>query len=117
MAIQLIVNGKTQTVEAAADTPLLWVLRDYLGLKGTKFGCGLGICGACTIHLNGKAVRACTTALAEIKGQRIVTIEGLAAGSRHPVQQAWLEEEVAQCGYCQAGQIMSAAALLASNPN
>jgi isoquinoline 1-oxidoreductase alpha subunit len=103
-------------VDADPETPLLWVLRDALALTGTKFGCGLGVCGACTVHVGGEAVRSCTVTAAAAAGKRIVTIEGLSEDASHPVQRAWLEEDVAQCGYCQAGQIMSAAALLARNP-
>ena len=114
--IKLTVNGKPRTVSAAPDTPLLWVLRDELALTGTKFGCGMGLCGACTVLANGDAIRSCSTALSEVKGQKITTIEGLSADGNHPLQKAWMVENVAQCGYCQAGQIMSAAALLAKNP-
>jgi isoquinoline 1-oxidoreductase subunit alpha len=111
----LMVNGRTLTVDADADgeTPLLWVLRDGLGLLGTKYGCGIGACGACTVHLDGEAVRACTVPLTAAIGKRVTTIEGLSADGSHPLQRAWLDEDVAQCGYCQAGQIMTAAALLA----
>ena len=116
MAYKLIVNGKTTSVDAPADMPMLWVLRDILGMKGTKYGCGIGMCGACTIHLQGKAVRACQTHVSEAANLPITTIEGLSADGEHPVQQAWQEVDVPQCGYCQAGQIMSATALLASNP-
>lgn len=114
--IQLIVNEKKHTVEVDAEMPLLWVLRDTLGLTGTKFGCGVGVCGACTVHLNGEATRACMTPLSAVGGQKIVTIEGLSRDQSHPCQRAWLAEEVAQCGYCQPGQIMSAAALLRKKP-
>ena len=99
--ITLTVNGKKQGVEAAPDTPLLWILRDALGLTGTKYGCGVGACGACTIHRNGRAVRACQITLAEAAGQSFTTIEGLSEGGNHPCQRAWLEEDVAQCGFCQ----------------
>jgi isoquinoline 1-oxidoreductase alpha subunit len=116
MTFKLLVNGQTHTVDVAPDTPLLWVLRDTLQLVGTKFGCGMGLCGACTVHLNGVAVRSCQLPVSAVAGQKIVTIEGLAEGGSHPVQQAWVEHDVAQCGYCQAGQIMTAAALLAANP-
>ena len=119
--LRLKINGKEQLIERplAADTPLLWVLRDELGLVGTKFGCGGGFCGACTVHLNGAAVRSCQLRAVDAVGVDITTIEGLAAtdGTLHPVQQAWLEHDVPQCGYCQAGQIMSAAALLKSTRN
>ncbi|KAK49177.1 (2Fe-2S)-binding protein [Caballeronia jiangsuensis] len=109
----LEVNGERRTVAMPGDTPLLWVLRDELNLTGTKYGCGMGLCGACTVHLNGKAVRACQTPLASVAAQRVTTIEGLGAPQTlHALQQAWQEEDVPQCGYCQSGQIMSAAALL-----
>ena len=111
--IAFMLNGKPQTVEVATDTPLLWVLRDSLSLTGTKFGCGIGICGACTVHKDGTAIRSCITPVSAVSGAKIVTIEGLAANADHPVLQAWIAEEVPQCGYCQPGQIMSAAALLA----
>ena len=113
----LTVNGTLHQVEADPDTPLLWVLRDHLGLTGTKFGCGMAMCGACTVHIDGAAERSCSVTLAETAGRKVVTIEGLAAaagGDLHPVQQAWIEEDVVQCGYCHSGQIMSAAALLAA---
>ncbi len=115
-AFQLTVNGRRRSVDADPDTPLLWVLRDSLGLTGTKFGCGQGICGSCTVHLDGRAVRSCQVALKEAAGAQVVTIEGLSKGGTHPVQRAWLEEDVAQCGYCQPGMIMSASALLAAHP-
>ena len=108
----LSVNGKMLQVEAAADTPLLWVLRDHLNLTGTKFGCGMAQCGACTVNLNGNAVRSCTLPVSSVKTNAIVTIEGLSETGDHPLQQAWEELDVSQCGYCQAGQIMSAASLL-----
>lgn len=113
----LIINGKKHTLEASANTPLLWVLRDTLGLTGTKFGCGRGFCGSCTVHLNGEAVRSCVTTLEEAKAKKITTIEGLAAEPQHRLLAAWIAEEVSQCGYCQPGQIMQAAALLAQNPH
>ena len=116
MTFKLSVNGQTHSVDAAPDTPLLWVLRDHLNLVGTKYGCGVGMCGACTIHLNGQAVRSCQLPVSSVAGQKIVTIEGLAENASHPLQRAWIELDVPQCGYCQAGQIMSAAALLANNP-
>jgi len=113
----LNINGKATTVDVAPDTPLLWVLRDSLKMKGTKFGCGIAQCGACTIHLDGEAMRSCVLPVSKIKDQKITTIEGLSEKGTHPVQKAWLEHDVAQCGYCQAGQIMSASALLKSNSN
>jgi aerobic-type carbon monoxide dehydrogenase small subunit (CoxS/CutS family) len=103
-------------VESAPDTPLLWVLRDELGLTGAKFGCGMGMCGACTVHVNGRATRACVTPLTEVAGKTVTTIEGLSAEASHPVQRAWIAEDVAQCGYCQAGQIMTVAAYVAAHP-
>jgi isoquinoline 1-oxidoreductase subunit alpha len=114
--ITLTVNGKKQRVEAAPDMPLLWVLRDVLNLTGTKYGCGIGACGACTIHEKGKAIRACQMTLAEAEGKSFTTIEGLSANGNHPCQRAWLEEDVAQCGFCQPGMIMTAAAFLKENP-
>ena len=116
MAFKLNVNGHTSTVDAPADMPLLWVLRDMLDLRGTKYGCGIGQCGACTVHLGGQPVRACLTPLSMVKDQPITTLEGLSADGTHPVQLAWQEIDVPQCGYCQAGQMMSAAALLAKTP-
>lgn len=113
MTQTLTVNGQKRKVTVAADTPLLWVLRDTLGLTGTKFGCGRGLCGACTVHLDGQAVRSCTTPISAVGPQKITTIEGLI---NHPMQQAWLAEDVAQCGYCQPGQIMAAVALVATTP-
>ena len=109
-------NGKSTTVDAPADMPLLWVLRDSLDLKGTKFGCGIGFCGACTVHLNGNAVRSCQMPVSSVNGATVTSIEGLSAEGTHPVQRAWEDMDVPQCGYCQAGQIMSAAALLTENP-
>jgi len=117
MAINLRVNGKSVSVKSPADTPLLWVLRDELDLVGTKFGCGAAQCGACTVHLNGSAIRSCVTPISAVAGARVTTIEGLSTDGSHPVQRAWEETDVAQCGYCQAGQIMSAVALLAKTPN
>jgi len=113
--VQFTLNGKNVSVDVAIDTPLLWVLRDHLQLTGTKFGCGIAQCGACTVHFNGQAMRSCVLPIAAVEGQQITTIEGL-EGS-HPLQQAWIEHQVPQCGYCQSGQIMSAAALIAVNPN
>jgi isoquinoline 1-oxidoreductase alpha subunit len=109
-------NGKPVSVDAEDSTPLLWAIRDNLKLTGTKFGCGAALCGACTVHINGKAVRSCVTPLSTVKGARVVTIEGLSPDSSHPLQKAWIAEEVPQCGYCQSGQIMKAAELLAANP-
>jgi isoquinoline 1-oxidoreductase alpha subunit len=114
--IQLKVNGKAQQFDGDPEMPLLWYLRDLLELTGTKYGCGLGLCGACTIHLNGKAVRSCQTSLKSAANQEVTTIEGLSAQADHPVQQAWREHNVPQCGYCQSGQIMQAAALLKQKP-
>lgn len=114
--IRFSVNGKSQAVDVAADTPLLWVLRDNLGLTGTKYGCGIAQCGACTVHLDGQAIRACVTPIATVANKKVVTIEGLSADASHPLQRAWIEEDVVQCGYCQSGQIMQAAALLAQTP-
>jgi aerobic-type carbon monoxide dehydrogenase small subunit (CoxS/CutS family) len=111
----LHVNGARRRVSLPADTPLLWALRDTLGLTGTKFGCGKALCGACTVHLEGQAIRSCVTPISAVAGRKITTIEGLSATSDHPVQRAWLQHDVPQCGYCQSGQIMSAAALLAQN--
>ncbi len=113
----ITVNGKKHKVEADPDTPLLWVLRDNLGLYGTKYGCGIGECGTCTIHYNGNAMRSCSMTVADVGESAITTIEGLSTDASHPLQQAWREHDVPQCGYCQAGQIMSAAALLANTPN
>ena len=113
MSYKLTVNGKTSTVDVPEDMPLLWVLRDVLNLRGTKYGCGIGQCGACTVHFGGRAVRSCQTPVAAADGAQITTIEGLSADGTHPVQLAWAEIDVPQCGYCQAGQMMSAAALLA----
>ena len=115
MAVGFTINGKAASVEAAPDTPLLWVVREHLKMTGTKFGCGAGLCGACTVHVDGRAVRSCQTALSEVAGKKITTIEGLSANSDHPLQKAWIAEQVPQCGYCQSGQIMQAAELLQKN--
>ena len=112
----LNVNNQEITVDAAPETPLLWVLRDHLGLTGTKFGCGLALCGACTVHVDGQATRSCVLPLSAVAGKSITTVEGLSHDRSHPVQRAWLEIDVPQCGYCQSGQIMSAAALLKAIP-
>ena len=116
MAITFTLNGKPQSVEVSPDMPLLWVLRDTLNMTGTKFGCGMALCGACTVHINGEATRSCITAISSVAGKKVTTIEGLSADGSHPVQLAWMEEDVPQCGYCQSGQIMKAAELLAKNP-
>jgi isoquinoline 1-oxidoreductase subunit alpha len=115
-ATRFILNESTVTVSADPDTPLLWVIREHLKLTGTKFGCGIAQCGACTIHVNGEPARACVTPVASVAGKRLTTIEGLSATSSHPLQRAWIAEQVPQCGYCQSGQIMEAAALLAKSP-
>src|SRR5262249_31602463 len=106
-------NGRPQTVDASPEMPLLWVLRDQLGMTGTKFGCGMALCGACTVHIDGSAVRSCITQVSVVGGKNVTTIEGLSSDGGHPVQRAWIEEDVPQCGYCQSGQIMAAASLLA----
>jgi aerobic-type carbon monoxide dehydrogenase small subunit (CoxS/CutS family) len=115
--ITLRVNGSEKSVDVSPDTPLLWVLRDSLQLTGTKFGCGVGLCGACSVHLNGTLTHSCTTRVSDAAGKNITTIEGLGANGLHPLQQAWIAEDVPQCGYCQSGQIMAAAALLAKTPH
>ena len=112
-AVHLLINNSPHEVDVAPDTPLLWVLRDTLSLSGTKYGCGMGLCGACTVHLDGEAVRSCQTPVSSVGPRKITTIEGLSADTSHPLQLAWIAEQVPQCGYCQCGQIMSAAALLA----
>jgi aerobic-type carbon monoxide dehydrogenase small subunit (CoxS/CutS family) len=114
--IPLTVNRKRYEVEVPPDTPLLWVIRESLGLTGTKYGCGISQCGVCTVHVNGEAIRSCVTPVSSVVGKEIVTIEGLSADNNHPVQRAWIAEEVPQCGYCHSGQVMAAAALLAKNP-
>jgi aerobic-type carbon monoxide dehydrogenase small subunit (CoxS/CutS family) len=116
LMISLKVNGKSYAVEVAPDTPLLWVIRENLGLTGTKFGCGMSVCGACTVHVNGEAVRSCVTPVSAVAGMEILTIEGLSADGSHPVQKAWMADDVPQCGYCHSGQIMTAVALLAEIP-
>jgi aerobic-type carbon monoxide dehydrogenase small subunit (CoxS/CutS family) len=115
--ITITVNGTQHQLDIEPNTPLLWALRDVVGLTGTKFGCGMALCGACTVHLDGNAVRSCVTRISSVNGKAVTTIEGLSADSSHPVQQAWLELDVPQCGYCQSGQIMAAADLLAKRPN
>jgi aerobic-type carbon monoxide dehydrogenase small subunit (CoxS/CutS family) len=115
--IQFTLNGQLQKVDVQPQMPLLWVLRDTLGLTGTKFGCGLALCGACTVHVDDKPTRSCQTQISTIAGKKITTIEGLSANASHPVQRAWIEADVPQCGYCQSGQIMTAAALIAKTPN
>ena len=117
MAFKLIVNGGPVTVDVPPDVPLLWVIRNVLNLHGTKYSCGIAVCGACTVHINGEAARSCITSISTVAGKKITTIEGLYTDGSHPVQQAWMALDVPQCGYCQAGQIMSAAALLARNRN
>ncbi len=112
-AVKFTLNGKAQTVDAIAAMPLLWVLRDTLGLTGTKFGCGMSLCGACTVHIDGQPSRSCVTPISAVAGRNVTTIEGLSTDRSHPIQRAWIEEDVPQCGYCQSGQIMTAAALLA----
>jgi len=115
--VTLNVNGRRYDADAEPDTPLLWVLRDTLGLTGTKFGCGAGLCGACSVHIDGQVMRSCMIAASQVVGKQITTIESIAAEPNHPVVTAWIEQQVPQCGYCQAGQIMAATALLRSNPN
>ena len=117
MAISFTLNGKSQSVDVDPQMPLLWVLRDTLNMTGTKFGCGMALCGACTVHINGEATRSCITPISAVAGKKVTTIEGLSDEGNHPVQQAWIEIDVPQCGYCQCGQIMSAAALLSKKPN
>ena len=114
--ITFTLNGAPQSVDVVPEMPLLWVLRDVIGLTGTKFGCGMGLCGACTVHLDGQPVRSCSTPIKSIAGKKVVTIEGLSPNGAHPVQRAWMEVDVPQCGYCQSGQVMTAAALLARKP-
>jgi aerobic-type carbon monoxide dehydrogenase small subunit (CoxS/CutS family) len=114
---RLIVNGQAHEIDVVGETPLLWVLRDTLGLTGTKYGCGMGLCGACTVHLDGDAVRSCQTPVESVGSRKVTTIEGLSPDRSHPVQRAWIAEQVPQCGYCQSGQIMQAAALFTRNPH
>jgi isoquinoline 1-oxidoreductase subunit alpha len=116
-AVRFTLNGKPQTIDTGPAMPLLWVLRDTLGMTGTKFGCGMALCGACTVHIDGQPVRACVTPVSSVASKRVTTIEGLSPDRMHPIQQAWIEEDVPQCGYCQSGQIMTAAALLAKTAN
>ncbi len=115
--ISLLINGKKQEVDVDADTPLLWVLRDHVGLTGTKYGCGIAVCGACTVLVDGQPVRSCITPASSVGGKHVTTIEGLSPDRKHPVQQAWIAEDVPQCGYCQSGQILSAVALLNAKPH
>jgi isoquinoline 1-oxidoreductase subunit alpha len=117
MSVTFTLNGKSQTVDVSPDMPLLWVLRDTLNMTGTKFGCGMALCGACTVHINGAPTRSCVTPISSVSGKAILTIEGLSEDGNHPVQKAWIAEDVPQCGYCQSGQIMSAVALLEKKPH
>jgi isoquinoline 1-oxidoreductase alpha subunit len=117
MAISFNLNGSTVSVQAEPDTPLLWVIRDEVGLTGTKFGCGAALCGACTVHLNGSPIRSCQTPVSAVAGKKVATVESLSADNSHPLQKAWVKHQVPQCGYCQSGQLMSATALLAKNKN
>ena len=116
-SVTFVLNGKSTTVDVEPEKPLLWVLRDDLGLKGTKYGCGMAICGCCTVHLEGDAIRSCVTPISRVEGKRVTTVEGLSNDLSHPVQRAWMDIQVPQCGYCQPGQMMSAACLLAQKPN
>ena len=117
MSVKFNLNGKPVTASAEPDTPLVWVIRDELGLTGTKYGCGMALCGACTVHLEGQPIRACQTPVSAVAGKRVATVESLSKNNSHPLQQAWIKHDVPQCGYCQSGQLMSAAALLAKNKN
>jgi isoquinoline 1-oxidoreductase subunit alpha len=116
-AIKFTLNGRSQSIDVNPRMPLLWALRDTLGMTGTKFGCGMALCGACTVHLNGQAIRSCVTPMSMVAGKKVTTIEGLSSDNSHPVQMAWIERDVPQCGYCQSGQIMATVALLAKNPH
>ena len=116
-AVKFTVNGRSQTVDVVPQMPLLWVLRDTLGMTGTKFGCGMALCGACTVHINGQPTRSCVTQISTVAGKNVTTVEGLSSDNSHPVQKAWIEADVPQCGYCQSGQIMTAAALVAKTAN
>jgi len=116
-AVKFTINGQEKEIEVDPTMPLLWVIRDYLGLTGTKYSCGISVCGACTVHLDGEQVRSCVLPVSAVEGKNVITIEGLSANNEHPVQKAWIEEQVPQCGYCQSGQIMAAAALLDQHPN
>ncbi len=117
MSVNFTINGKAVSASAETDTPLLWVIRDELGMTGTKFGCGAALCGACTVHVNGQAVRSCQTPLSSVAGAKVATIESLGVENKHPLQMMWIKHDVPQCGYCQSGQLMSAAALLSKNKN
>lgn len=117
MSVQFHINGKAANAEAEKSTPLLWVIRDELGLTGTKFGCGAALCGACTVHLNGQPIRSCQTPVSAVQGKKVMTVESLSKDNTHPLQVAWIKHDVPQCGYCQSGQLMSASALLATNKN
>jgi len=117
MSVQFQINGKAANANAETSTPLLWVIRDELGLTGTKFGCGAALCGACTVHLDGKPIRSCQTPVSAVQGKKVATVESLSKNNTHPLQMAWIKHDVPQCGYCQSGQLMSAAALLATNKN
>ena len=117
MSVKFQINGKAVAANAEPDTPLLWVIRDEMGMTGTKFGCGMALCGACTVHVNGLPVRSCQTPLSSVSGKKVSTVEGLSKNNSHPLQMAWIKHDVPQCGYCQSGQLMSASALLANNKN
>jgi isoquinoline 1-oxidoreductase alpha subunit len=115
--VSFVLNGKQVSAQAEPQTPLLWVIRDHIGLTGTKYGCGAGLCGACTVHVNGRALRSCQTPVSSVEGAKVITIEGLSPDSTHPLQKAWIAEQVPQCGYCQSGQIMATVAFLKTHPN